>query len=123
VLVNGRELPDNLPSLLSEMQEAPFEAVIGKLRLAAVFTTRALLELSREQWFGERGKCFVPGCAGIRGPLDRYLTERWEAPLGALAASVEAPARGPPARAGPRPGRPTVLDTFDSLADFARGDT
>jgi hypothetical protein len=106
-----------LLDLLAEMDELPAMRVIGKLQLVPVLSTRQLLELAREQWFGDRGRCFVSGCAGVRDPLDRHLRNRWGTELGALA--VQAP-RGPPSRAGPRP---TVLDTFEALADFARGDS
>lgn len=103
------------------MDELPALTAIGKLRMVPVLSTRQLLEISREQWFGEHGKCFVAGCAGIRGPVDRHLRRRWGVELGALGA-IEAPARGPPSRAPPRAGRADPMATLGALAEIAFSD-
>lgn len=91
VLDSGNEIPGRLSDLLAEMHEMSPQRVIARLLMVPVESTRALLELSRGQWYGAEGRCYVTGCASLRGPLDRYLQQRWGVGLGALATTHEAP--------------------------------
>lgn len=91
VLDSGNEVPGRLSDLLAEMHEMSPQRVIARLLMVPVESTRALLELSRGQWYGAEGRCYVTGCASLRGPLDRYLQARWGVGLGALATTHEAP--------------------------------
>lgn len=91
VLDSGNEIPGRLSDLLAEMHEMSPQRVIARLLMVPVESTRALLELSRGQWYGAEGRCYVTGCASLRGPLDRYLQARWGVGLGALATTHEAP--------------------------------
>lgn len=109
VLVDGREIPPDLPGLLSGgpgvdgrlvegLTRAGNVMILDHLLRAGIEDTRGLLELPPER---------LP-YQGIRdavvNALRRFLRARWGVALGCLAAPTSDPG-GPPSRAGPGPPR------------------
>jgi len=125
VLRDGRELPGNLPALLWPGPGSPEGChrvgrvdVIDRLLRVPICSTRELLAVPLDRWRDDRGKCFLPGMAGLVDRLEVHLRARWGVELGELAAP-SAPARGPPSRASPRS---DPMATLGACAEIAFAD-
>jgi len=121
----GVQLPPDLPALLSAGPGSDGCTRIGRVDVVArllavpVEDTRSLLAIPRASWWGDRGKCFVSGCAGLRDALERHLQARWGLGLGHYAEPEQAPApRRLPAGGFHMEFRPVEADVGPSDAEL-----